>query len=1005
LIRIINGTTISFNTLPVTVLPTATGTISGTSTINIGQSANLSINLTGTAPWVYTVSDGVNSSNYTTSLSSITQNVSPTATTTYTLGTIRDNVCGTGTTSGSAVITVNSNTQLLACYPFNGNAQDSKGTYHGTVSGASLTTDRFGNANSAYNFNGNSYIELANPDDFRNSTYTYSAWVNANSLAGSGDFKTIIGISSGQVLGLGYLNSPVWAMTSYYNSSTPSYDIHPSTTVGADINNWHHLVIVRSLNQIKLYVDGNLVRTSTAAVNPAPPIYTHSNPSVVYKAMIGTRPDATNIQYFNGKIDDVKIYSGTLNDAQVQAIYLAEQQCPIIETGGVIVATNLSSATSCPSGIFTVNVSTNNVITNSGNPLKVELSNSSGLFTNPTQIGSGTTNNISCIIPAGTVAGNYKIRVVSGISPSQVISVNSLPIIVNPAVTATISGTTTILSGNTATLTVNFTGTSPWTYTLSGLNITATTSNPSITLSVNPTITTTYTVQSVSNTCGIGTTSGSAVVTVVTLPQLLACYKFEGNALDSKGTNHGTVYGATLTTDRFGRANNAYNFDGNSNYISIPGSQFATSQYTYSGWLNASELPAYGDIRTIFSVGNAGGDQFFMLFNTNLSTGPAWNYGSVISYGAGATPFAVSYTSVISNNWVHFAVVRSQTDRKIYINGQLSVSYTGTTAPYYSTPVIATIGSRYNNGPIHNFKGKIDDVKIYNGTLTDEEVLLLYNEEQGECSSPCSGMIYSLSSGSWNTPATWSCGRVPDFTDKVLIKAGHTIIISTNDAKAKKLVDNGQVTFANSTSKLSFGASPITPTTVTLTLQPGPNNGKDAEASSYSPNLVSAISPYTNLYAWTISGVPITKRFYLGFDISSIPTNAVVDSAFLSLSFGQTYIDNGGNYHDGHDGNNVFTINRVTSNWQENTLTWNTQPSFVATNQVVIPAYTYNRQHYPKMNVKNLVADMVANPANSFGFCMKHQDENVYRLTFFATSNEVNNPNLRPQLQVYYHLP
>jgi hypothetical protein len=47
------------------------------------------------------------------------------------------------------------NDGLVAYYPFNGNANDESGNgNHGTVHGATLTADRFGNANSAYKFNG-----------------------------------------------------------------------------------------------------------------------------------------------------------------------------------------------------------------------------------------------------------------------------------------------------------------------------------------------------------------------------------------------------------------------------------------------------------------------------------------------------------------------------------------------------------------------------------------------------------------------------------------------------------------------------------------------------------------------------------------------------------------------------------------------------------------------------------------------------------------------------------
>ena len=71
---------------------------------------------------------------------------------------------------------------LVAYYPFNGNAEDeSERAQHGTVSGATLAEDRFGNQNRAYYFDGHSYIKAsANglPTDVR----TVSLWFYANSL-------------------------------------------------------------------------------------------------------------------------------------------------------------------------------------------------------------------------------------------------------------------------------------------------------------------------------------------------------------------------------------------------------------------------------------------------------------------------------------------------------------------------------------------------------------------------------------------------------------------------------------------------------------------------------------------------------------------------------------------------------------------------------------------------------------------------------------------------------
>ncbi len=72
---------------------------------------------------------------------------------------------------------------LLLYYKFNSNALDSSGNgYDGTVYGATLTTDRFGNANSAYSFNGNcatdAYIDLPNESRLKPQLpFSFSLWV------------------------------------------------------------------------------------------------------------------------------------------------------------------------------------------------------------------------------------------------------------------------------------------------------------------------------------------------------------------------------------------------------------------------------------------------------------------------------------------------------------------------------------------------------------------------------------------------------------------------------------------------------------------------------------------------------------------------------------------------------------------------------------------------------------------------------------------------------------
>ncbi|MBL8027669.1 MAG: immunoglobulin domain-containing protein, partial [Fibrobacteres bacterium] len=80
-------------------------------------------------------------------------------------------------TSSAVQLTVNPVSGLVAYYPFTGNANDVSGNgYNGTVSGATLSSDRFGNSNSAYKFNGSNYIDIGNSVLATNSDFSISLW-------------------------------------------------------------------------------------------------------------------------------------------------------------------------------------------------------------------------------------------------------------------------------------------------------------------------------------------------------------------------------------------------------------------------------------------------------------------------------------------------------------------------------------------------------------------------------------------------------------------------------------------------------------------------------------------------------------------------------------------------------------------------------------------------------------------------------------------------------------
>lgn len=215
---------------------------------------------------------------------------------------------------------------------------------------------------------------------------------------------------------------------------------------------------------------------------------------------------------------------------------------------------------------------------------------------------------------------------------------------------------------------------------------------------------------------------------------LVAKYNFTGNALDSVGNNHGTVYNATLTSDRFGKANSAYSFSSSSSsYIQLPYSNFFTPNYTYALWVKITTIPNSSSFSVPMSIGGNGGDQNMQLFNsanggslgtlTGLGLTAYQKAGSTISAGGVATGSLPS-----TNTWYHFAVTRDSNFYRLYVNGCLVATSSNTNGalPFYGNNTFdARIGCRERGG--WYFDGVLDDVHIYSCALTSAEVSKLYN--------------------------------------------------------------------------------------------------------------------------------------------------------------------------------------------------------------------------------------------------------------------------------------
>ncbi|OAD24035.1 LamG domain protein jellyroll fold domain protein, partial [Candidatus Thiomargarita nelsonii] len=204
---------------------------------------------------------------------------------------------------------------LVAYYPFDGNAQDASGNgNHGTVNGATLTEDRFGNPESAYSFNGiNNYIDLGNV--IATNVFSFSVWFTTNSSKRNqtilGNYRPCSYVDTGFIL-INYGRE--------IESGGPRLQLNKNAALdySEDIadNRWHHVVGVFGNNSFYFYVDGILRGSETGSYNQ-----TSINTKVGAADAISGGCGVTGESYFNGKIDDIRIYNRVLSKSEIQQLY------------------------------------------------------------------------------------------------------------------------------------------------------------------------------------------------------------------------------------------------------------------------------------------------------------------------------------------------------------------------------------------------------------------------------------------------------------------------------------------------------------------------------------------------------------------------------------------------------------------------------------------------------------------------------------------------------------
>jgi hypothetical protein len=203
---------------------------------------------------------------------------------------------------------------LQGYWPFNGNANDESGNgNNGTVNGAVLTTDRNGNTNAAYSFNGINDFIIANSNPlYVSDTLTISIWINTNISPSIISNYTVfeLGGTGGSGVRWGCIAEPGNAVMAIGRGCGGVGNATISTSYNGGWSNF--IFVVSGLSQ-SIYYNGNLVGNSTNSQ------ITSLSCSIANLYFGVSQWDGSF--YFTGKLDDIGIWNRALTQQEITDLY------------------------------------------------------------------------------------------------------------------------------------------------------------------------------------------------------------------------------------------------------------------------------------------------------------------------------------------------------------------------------------------------------------------------------------------------------------------------------------------------------------------------------------------------------------------------------------------------------------------------------------------------------------------------------------------------------------
>lgn len=256
----------------------------------------------------------------------------------------------------------------------------------------------------------------------------------------------------------------------------------------------------------------------------------------------------------------------------------------------------------------------------------------------------------------------------------------------------------------------------------------------------------------------------------VPIESLYSSYSFSGVSNDETGTNNFSIYGATLTNDRFNNPNSAYYFDG-SDYMKSSSSLIGDNDsITISFWVYIDKFTDENQ----YIISNGGQT----LHSQGISFSVTQNFSDhgpdkriVFQYAdqtTGVRKYIHSSYNVELDNWYHVTGTWNKVSQKaeLFVDGQKEGSPEQQNTSGFGAMTGMYLG-RPNNTHEFLLNGKLDDIRVYHDVLDQDEVLELYYENTCEDTTVSDTIFYYVSNDDFKDKSPYvSYSRTDELSTK-----------------------------------------------------------------------------------------------------------------------------------------------------------------------------------------------------------------------------------------------